>query len=79
MQAAPRPGMANIRVDYRAGHGADASADPHLQWALPKRDVAHRIVARQALYRQELAVAERHPRRALDADPESAEARTLMA
>jgi hypothetical protein len=70
--------MTDIRVDRLAGRGADAIEVHLLGWRPPRRDSTDLIFARQALDRQELEAAEGHLRRALDADPESAEVRTLM-
>jgi Flp pilus assembly protein TadD len=70
--------MTNLRVDRSAGHRSNATVDRLLGWTPPRRDPTDLIFARQALDRQELDVAERHLRRALEAVPESAEVRSLM-
>jgi Flp pilus assembly protein TadD len=70
--------MTNLRVDRSAGRRSDATVERLPGWTPPRRDPTDLIFARQALDRQELDVAERHLRRALDADPESAEVRSLM-
>jgi len=70
--------MTNIRVNRSARRDTDANVDHLLGWTPPRRDPTDLIFARQALDRQQLEVAERHLRRALGADPGSAEVRTLM-
>jgi tetratricopeptide (TPR) repeat protein len=70
--------MTAVRVDRPAGRGTDAIVDRLLQRTLPGRDPTDLMFARQEMDRQHFEDAERHLRRALDADPESAEARTLM-
>jgi tetratricopeptide (TPR) repeat protein len=70
--------MTNRRSDCSAGHHSGPTVDRLLGWTPPRRDPTDLIFARQALDRQELEVAERHLRRALDADPDSAEVRSLM-
>ena len=70
--------MTDRRVGRSAGRGTDAVADRFLRWKLPRRDPTDLFFARQALDRRQFMDAERHLRRALDIDAESAEARSLM-
>ncbi len=70
--------MRRMQLDYPVVRGADKVSD-RLGGRRPlSRDRSDVIFAQQALGRQQFAEAERHLRRALDAEPESSEARTLM-
>jgi tetratricopeptide (TPR) repeat protein len=70
--------MDDRRVHRSAERGTDAVAERFLRWTLPRRDSAELIFARQALDGRQFDEAERHLRRALDIDAESAQARSLM-
>jgi hypothetical protein len=70
--------MRDIRVDYPDGPGTGAVTGRLVGWTPSARVPTDLIFARQALDRQQFADAERHLRRALDSQPESAEAQTLM-
>jgi hypothetical protein len=70
--------MKGIPIDDPAGRGTGAVTDLLGGRTLTKRDPTDLIFARQALDRRQFAEAERHLRRALDAEPESAEVRTLI-
>jgi tetratricopeptide (TPR) repeat protein len=70
--------MRGIRLDHLMVRGTGAVTDRFVGWTPPWEDPADLIFARQALDHRQFAEAERHLRRALDSEPESAEARTLM-
>ncbi len=70
--------MTEIRTDRSAGRHNDAALNRVLPSTPRRRDPTDLIFARQALDRQQFEDAERHLRRALDIDPQSAEVRSLM-
>jgi lipoprotein NlpI len=65
-------------TDDPAGRGTGAVTDLLGGRTLTRRVPTDLIFARQALDRRSFAKAEQHLRRALDAEPESAEVQTLM-
>jgi tetratricopeptide (TPR) repeat protein len=69
--------MKGARVDRVVGC-VTSVADRLIVRTVPSRDPTDLIFARQALDRWDFADAEPYLRRALDADPESAEVQTLM-
>jgi Flp pilus assembly protein TadD len=70
--------MNDRRLDRSAGRGTDAVAERFLRWTIPRRDSTELNLGRQALDGRQFDDAERHLRRALDIDAESAEARSLL-
>jgi hypothetical protein len=70
--------MANMRIDRSIGRGTDAVVGRLLPWALLSRNPTDLIFARRALDQEQFEDAERYLSRALDVDPESAEARSLI-
>jgi tetratricopeptide (TPR) repeat protein len=66
--------MGNVRPNRGAGRGTTTAID----WRPPKREPPDLIFARNALDQRRFAEAERHLRRALDAEPDRAETRTLL-
>jgi tetratricopeptide (TPR) repeat protein len=70
--------MRGIRVDQPVLGAAGAVTDQPIGGTLPGRDPTDVIFAREALDRRRLADADRLLRRALDAESESTEVRTLM-
>jgi tetratricopeptide (TPR) repeat protein len=70
--------MKDRQVGSSMGRGTDPIADRFLRWSLRRRDVSDLICARRAIDRRQFEEAERHLRRALDLDTDSAEARSLM-
>src|SRR5262249_46964133 len=70
--------MKDTRALLPVGRGIDSVADRLLARTLPRCDRTELIMATQALGRRQFEPAERHLRRALDIDAESAEARSLM-
>ncbi len=70
--------MPEIRVDEGGGRRLDQTGSGVQLCSQRTRDPSDVIFARQALDRQHLEIAEEHLRRALDANPDSAQAWTLM-
>ena len=70
--------MKDTQVGSPMGPGTDAITDRIRRWSLRRREVSDLIFARQALDRRQFDEAERHLRRALDTDSNSAEGRSLM-
>lgn len=70
--------MRTSRTDGPIRQGTRGVVDPLHRWTIPRADPTDLIFARQALDRHQFTDAERHLRRALDTNPESAEVRTLM-
>lgn len=70
--------MRDMRIDQWGLRGTGAVTDRLVGGIRTGRDPSDLIFARQALDRRQLADADWYLRRALDADPESPEVRTLM-
>jgi Flp pilus assembly protein TadD len=69
--------MTSMRIDHTVGRGTDAAPGRRIPWALLNRNPTDVIFARKALDQEQFEDAERHLRKALDFDPESADARSL--
>jgi hypothetical protein len=70
--------MKDGQVACSMERGTDAIADRFRRWSPRRRDVSDLVFARRAIDRRQFEDAERHLRRALDQDTDSAEARSLM-
>jgi tetratricopeptide (TPR) repeat protein len=70
--------MSNMRINRSIGCGTDAVIGRRFPWALLTQNPTDVIFARKTLDQRQFEDAERHLRRALDTDPESAEVWSLM-
>jgi tetratricopeptide (TPR) repeat protein len=70
--------MSNLRIDRSIERRTDAVIGRLVPWALLTRNLTYVIFDREALDQRQFEDAERHFRRALDIDPESAEVRSLL-